>query len=59
MESKPANTVTLTREEYDELMYAKFIYNFKRAEKIRNKKTGGYLSPEDRIMFRIEESEVE
>jgi predicted Ser/Thr protein kinase len=53
------NTVTLTREEYNNLMYTKFVYDFVRAEKIRNKKTGGYLNPEDKTLYRIEESEVE
>ncbi len=53
------NTITLTREEYNELLYKSFVYEFERAEKINNKRTGGYLSAEDKIMYRITESEVE
>ena len=53
-----ADTVTITREEYNELLYKSFVFDFERAEKTINAKTGGYLSPEDKIMYRIE-SEVE
>ena len=44
-----ADTVTITRKEYDELKYKEFVYNFERNGKLRDIEMGGkkYVTSED------------
>lgn len=59
METNKNETVTIPREEYDHLMYTKFVFDFKAAELCRNVSTGGYISNEEKIMYHIADIEVE
>lgn len=50
-----ADVVTITRDEYDDLKYMEFVYNFKRNEKIRDIKLGGakYVTSEDINLYNL------
>lgn len=57
-----SSIVTIPRSEYNELMYAKFVYENNRAEllcRLKDPERAKYVLTEEKILYRISESEVE